>query len=145
MLNINQSVMKKIASLTFLLLSMCGLFTSCSKDDGTDIRDSYIGTYTGTETYTNSGTDYSNNISLTVAKSEVSSDKIILTATFFNDAQEIVQATIKDGEFSTAFTSEINGVSKTVTITTGKLNGSTISYSYTAPGFVTVTVNATKI
>lgn len=137
--------MKKFGLVAAVLLSVCVMFSSCSEDEDVDIRDSYIGTYQGTETFTNSSTNYSYDVTLTVAKSEVSSDKIVLTSTFFNDTQEIVQAVVENGEFSAAFTSEISGVSKTVTITNGQLDGSTISYSYTAPGYVTVTVNATKL
>jgi hypothetical protein len=137
--------MKKIGFFTLLLLSVCGMFSSCSKDEVVDIRDSYIGTYKGTESYKNNSTDYSYNISLTVAKSEVASDKIILTSNFFNDTPEIVEAVVKNGEFSAAFTSEINGVSKTVTITNGELDGNSISYSYTAPGYVTISVSGNKL
>jgi hypothetical protein len=138
-------MIKRVGFLSVLLMSIICVFTSCSKDEDVDIRDSYVGTYQGTERYTNGGTNYSNAVSVNVVKSEVSSNKIIISSTFFNASPEIVQAAVQNGEFSGAFTSQINGISTTVTVTNGQVNGNTISYSYTAPDFVTVTVNATKL
>lgn len=139
--------MKKQAFLFIsILIGTVVMFSSCEKEkEEVDIRDSYVGTYQGTESWTNSGQNYTNDVSLTITKSTVDASKIILTATFFNNSPEIVSFQTNNGNFTTSFTSLIEGVTKTVTISSGILDGQKISYSFTAPGYVTITVNATKL
>jgi len=128
---------------TFLFISLFSSLMSCTTED--DIRDSYLGVYRGTGTWTNSGDSYSEDINVTVSKSSVVPDKIILLTTFFNTTQEIAEVTVKDGNFSGAFTTVISGESTTVTITSGSISKSSISYSFTAPGKITETVIASKL
>lgn len=129
---------------TFLFISLFSSLMSCTTEE-TDIRDSYLGVYRGTGTWTNNGDSYSEDVNVTVSKSSVVPDKIILLTTFFSTTQEIAEVTVKNGNFSGAFTTVISGVSNTVTITSGSISKSSISYSFTAPGKITETVTASKL
>ncbi|MCZ2100806.1 MAG: hypothetical protein LC107_04625 [Chitinophagales bacterium] len=126
--------------LAFFICTTC-LF-SCEKDD---IRDSYVGTYVGTETYTNNGRVYTRDTSITVTKSSNNESSIIISASFFKIAPDAVTVEVRNGKFSAAFTSLFDSATRTVNITNGLFSGQKISYSYSADGYVTTSVSATKL
>jgi hypothetical protein len=138
--------MKKnlLFSFVILLVSMT-MFSSCSNEDDTDIRDSYVGTYSGKKTYTNGGTNYSGDITVKVSKSDTPGIIIIESNFYKSSTAEYASAEVKNEIFSTAFTSLIDGVTETVSIFNGKIDGNTISYSFSTEGYVTITVSATKL
>lgn len=138
--------MKKNLMFSFVLLScLLSMLSSCSKEDDVDIRNSYIGTYQGKMNYTNNGTNYTGDITVKVSKSETPGTIIIESIFYKSATSEFASAGVTNGVFNTAFTSSLDGVTETVTIFNGKIDGKTISYSFSAQDYVTITVNATKL
>jgi uncharacterized protein with FMN-binding domain len=133
----------------FVCAAACAAMTlaSCSKDDG-DFRDSFTGVYAGTRTYTNSGQSYAGNITMTVAKSSVQPDKIVIvtTDTFYTgNVTDIVDAEVtSDGKFTASFDKTLSGVSINVKITNGKFSENALSFSFSADGYPANKVEAKR-
>ena len=141
-----KSNLRFFTSLVMCVLVMSGI-NSCSKDEG-DYRDKWVGTYSGKEEYVINSVSVSNNINVSVTKAEQSSSKIILTTTFIFDGiyNEAVDVTVdSDGNFVGTFTETIESFSVTVTISNGKISANRVTYSYSAPGYVTTTVTADRL
>ena len=123
--------------------------SSCDEGDKepADYRDAYVGTYTGNESWAVSGQMQSQQISLSVAKSGVSSDRIVITSTFYNyPITESFEAPItKEGNFIGSFRSNIGGFTLTVDIKNGRIRGDNISYTYEAQTLVACDVSANKL
>lgn len=141
------SYLKKTKShyILFFILSGLIFFTSCKEEDETDVRDSYVGTYSGVLTFTNSGTNYSEDVTVKISKSDIPGTIVIESVFYKTGINEYASAYVSNGSFNTAFMSFLNGFTETVTIFNGRLNNRTISYSFSAQDFVTCTVSATKL
>ncbi len=141
---------KKCSLKLFAYLAMClvviSVANSCSKDDDPDYRDNFVGAYSGTEKFTNNNVNYTNNVSVTVTKSSVASNRVIISGLFYTSTPDIVEIDVtKEGNFTGSLTKTLDGVSTTISITNGKFSGSTLSYAFSAQGYVTKTVSVTKI
>lgn len=136
---------KKILYLFVLLLTSLTFLSSCSEEKEVDIRDTYVGTYVGKRTYTNGGTNYTGDVTVKVTKSSVPGTIVIESIYYKTLVTEYASANASNGTFSTAFTSSMDGITETITVFNGKIDGKTISFSFSAQGYVTITVNATKL
>lgn len=126
------------------LLTISFMFYACEKEE-IDIRDSYIGTYQGTEKWTNGGTEYTRDINLTVSKSSTDESSVILSAKFYKTETELVTVKVTNGRFSESFVSVFSGATRTITILNGNFGEQKITYSYSSDGYVSTLVNATKL
>ena len=127
------------------VLIMAG-FTSCDKDEPDSYINNFIGSYSGTETYTVSGVPVTNQYTAVVTKSS-EKNKVVINAEFMvSGRNESISVDVsKEGSFTTSFASVVDGVSQTVVVSSGKFTGSSLTYSYYVQGYVTYTVNLTKL
>jgi len=142
---LSKSKFKLFACVAMCVIMMAGI-NSCKKDEK-DYREDFVGSYTGTETFTKDGTVYTDPCTVVVTKSS-EDNKVVINAEFMVAGRnESVSVEVsKDGSFSTSFPSTIGGVSQTVTISSGKFSkDGKLTYSYTVPGYVTYSVTVTKL
>jgi len=133
-----------IVSVAISFVIIAGI-SSCSKEE--DYREVFVGSYSGTESYTDSGITVSSPYTAIVTKSSESPGKIVINAEFMVAGRnESVAVDIsKDGSFNTTFPSVVDGVSQTVIVSTGKFANGTLKYSYFVQGYYTYNVNVTKL
>jgi len=131
----------------FIALTFCVAFVSCKKDEKEkDFRDGYVGTYAGKCTWTNNGTMYESDLSVDITKSSVSKQKMVFKAEFYFQKEVVDIDVSNDGSFSGTFATRLGNppTSTTVIITGGRFSGNSLRYSYSAQGWVTISVNLEK-
>lgn len=81
--------------LSLIILSMTLAFVGCKKDDSTDPRDKYIGTWYGTETqvFTELGISDTYNVNYAITKSAVANEIIVTNS----ESSELSYTAIVDG------------------------------------------------
>lgn len=139
--------LRKLATLVAISVVMAAGTTSCTESEPGDYRDAFTGTYTGSETWNNGGMSMANDhMTVTVSKSSVSADRIVISSTFYVDALiESFDAVVsKDGNFTGSFPATLYGVSNLVDVKNGRFSGTGLSYNYSAQNLVTCQVNVTK-
>ena len=136
---------KSIFRLT-MMLAMVAMFFGCSKDDG-DYREEFTGSYSGNESYMDSGITVTSPYTAVVTKSSEASGKVVINAEFMvaGRTEAVAVDVAKDGSFNTTFPSIVDGVSQTVIVSTGKFANGTLKYSYFVQGYYTYNVNVTKL
>lgn len=140
-------LLRKLATLMAVSVVMVAGSSSCTQNEPSDYRDAFTGTYTGMETWNNGGMTMSNDhLTVTVSKSSVSADRIVISSTFYVDAlTESFDAVVsKDGNFTGSFPGTLYGASNLIDIKNGRFTGLSLSYNYSAQSLVTCQVNVTK-
>lgn len=121
-------------------------FFSCDKDDEEPVStiESYVGTYSGTENWTNGGNSYSKNVTVTITKSS-SANSLVLTFPFYGESETLSITLDSNNSFKTSFVEDYDGYTQTINVSGKFIYNSTINFSYTTEGYVTKIVNATKL
>ena len=120
--------MRKITLIGILIIATF-IITSCTKENNTDIRDSLVAIYNVSESWTENGKTVTKaDFTITVQKSSINSDKILLN-NFANYGAGITVESIMKGNTITipqqtlSNSSEVSG--------SGTFTDSTITFTYT--------------
>jgi len=135
--------MRKITFFSLMLLATV-LLTGCEAKINADIRDSFVATYSVTETWTeNSKTVSKPAFTMAVVKASLSSEKVLLNNFANYGAGITAEATISGNSLTIPQQTLPN--LKVIT-GTGKLNDPTLAFSYTETfNSVSIEITATAI